>query len=465
VLPTGLVLNPLTGAITGTAVTLGQSYDFVITASNGYVDATTDHITGTVLPEHIAPSWTDQSLGDFRLGQTVTDGVEADGDPVISYFLSDGALPTGVTLDGVTGALSGTPTVLGESYSFELNASSIWGDVYATYSGLVLPALAAPAWIDSELDEFRVGEPLTDGVEASGEPAPTYSVTGLPGWASLNPGTGAFSGTPTSAVAYDFTITAHNSQGDVDQRFVGTVQPAWIPPSFTDSTVAQARGGVFLDDQVLATGDAPITYSVTAGALPAWLSLGTTNGLLSGTPPLSAVGDTYSFTVTATGHGTASAAISGIVGAAPTAELTLDFVVGDTAVGSTFDFDVAGAGDAVPYSVTVNSTPIVVASGTTSLLGSAGGTAAIPAISAGAHSIVLLTYAADGTTRTTTVWFTVLRNGTIGAISLLGPLAYSEAALAGTGVEPLVPAGAAALLLLVGFAVLRTRKRLQVAAR
>jgi hypothetical protein len=113
--------------------------------------------------------------------------------------------------------------------------------------------------------------------------------------------------------------------------------------------------------------------------------------------------------------------------------------------------------------VTVNSTPVVVASGTTSVLGNAGGTAAIPAIGAGAHSIVLLTYAADGTTRTTTVWFTILRNGTIGAISLLGPLAYSEAALAGTGVDPMVPAGAAALLLLLGVAALRTRKRLQQA--
>jgi hypothetical protein len=463
VLPTGLLLNPLTGAITGTAVTLGESYDFVITASNGYVDAVTDHITGTVLPEHIVPAWTDSTLGAFRIGQTVTDAVAAAGDPTISYLVTTGALPTGVTINPQTGAFGGAPTVLGEHYSFEINAHSSWGDVYVTFDGDVLPALAAPVWLDDDLGELRVGETFTDGVSASGVPAPTYTVTGLPAWATLNASTGAISATPTSVVAYDFTITAQNSEGDVDVHFVGVVEPAWVAPSFTDSTVAQAQGGVFLDDRVLATGDGTITYSVPLGAMPSWLSLDTTNGLISGTPPLVAIGDPYSFTVTATGHGTATATISGVVAAAPSTELTLDFAVGDLAAGSPFGFDIAGAGDAVPYSVTVNSTPVVVASGTTSALGAASGTAVIPSIGAGAHSIVLLTYASDGTARTVTVWFTVLRNGTIGAISLLGPLAYSEAALAGTGVDPALPVGAAALLLFLGVVALRVRKRLQQA--
>jgi len=305
-----------------------------------------------------------------------------------------------------------------------------------------------------------VGETLSDGLTANGEPVPTYSVTGKPSWLTLDATTGAISASPTAEDAYDFTITATNSQGHVDQRFTGTVLPAWAAPSFTDDSIARLQGGVYLDDQVLADGDGTITYSVPLGAMPSWLTLTTTNGLISGTPPLSAVGEPYSFTVTATSaHGSDTATISGVVAGAPVGEIEPAFQVGDIAAGAEFDYGVSGMGDTVPFSVTVNSTPVVVASGSTSSLGSASGLAALPmGIAAGAHSIVLLSYAADGSPRTTTLWFTVLSNGTIGAISLLGPLSVTAAALPsmGTDAGPTLLVGL--LMLLAGLAVVRRRR-------
>ncbi len=52
---------------------------------------------------------------------------------------------------------------------------------------------------------------------------------------------------------------------------------------------------------VAATGDAPITYAVTSGALPGGLSLNTSTGVISGTGTNDvAAATTYNFTITAT---------------------------------------------------------------------------------------------------------------------------------------------------------------------
>ena len=50
-------------------------------------------------------------------------------------------------------------------------------------------------------------------VTASGSPAPTYTATGLPAGLTLNPSTGALSGTPSAAGAYNVTVTATNAGG------------------------------------------------------------------------------------------------------------------------------------------------------------------------------------------------------------------------------------------------------------
>jgi hypothetical protein len=341
------------------------------------------------------------------------------------------------------------------------------GDATVVYeanwnSGLTIYNNVPPTWSDDTLAQPRLGSAYSDSVVATtvGTPSTiTYSVTGdVPSWLSFSAGT--FTATnPTDQDPHTFTVQATSAYRYTTKTFTLTAANAWIAPSFTDGDVATAQAGVYLDDEVFATGDGPIVYSVTGGALPSWLTLDASSGAITGTPPLSAAGQFYWYTVTATGHGVANVLIAAVVAPAPSVALDIGFAVGDLAAGSTFDFDITGAGDSVPYSVTVNSAPFVAASGLTSALGAATGTGAIQsAIDAGAHSIVLTTTASDGTVRTVTVWFTVLRDGTIGAISLLGPIAFIDlAALASTGSAVTPPLAMALAVGLLGIFLYRRR--------
>lgn len=97
--------------------------------------------------------------------------------------------------------------------------------------------------------------------------------------------------------------------------------------------------------------------------------------------------------------------------------------------------------------LTVHSTPRSIAMGTVTGGATVTLSGVLPAgLEAGAHSLVFDGVAQDGSAVSGTVWFTVMRNGTIGAVSLTGPVAYTEAALAMTGADA-VPALAGGLTL------------------
>jgi hypothetical protein len=74
---------------------------------------------------------------------------------------------------------------------------------------------AVPTWTDTTLARPRRNVVYSDGVSASGLPAPTYSIISgsLPAGLTLNSTTGAITGTPTDINSYSWTIRASNSAG------------------------------------------------------------------------------------------------------------------------------------------------------------------------------------------------------------------------------------------------------------
>ena len=140
--------------------------------------------------------------------------------------------------DGGKLGLKGTTTSLLQEENAEIAMAFSFGGGGGGSSGTIARASGsqgvviwrferrvAPTWTDRTIMPMTSCVAYTDGVLASGVPAPTYSVTSgsIPAGLTLNSTTGAITGTPTVSGPYGFTITATNSAGSISQAFLDTI--------------------------------------------------------------------------------------------------------------------------------------------------------------------------------------------------------------------------------------------------
>lgn len=115
---------------------------------------------------------------------------------------------------------------------------------------------------------------------------------------------------PDTTVLY-FTVAGTPNVGDIDDA--GQTGPlVWtasltidgtVPPVWSDTLLAAMRVDSVYADAVAATSPTAVTYSVSAGSLPAGLLLGSSSGAVTGTPTCALEPCTYSFEITATNVG------------------------------------------------------------------------------------------------------------------------------------------------------------------
>ncbi|WP_200899266.1 putative Ig domain-containing protein, partial [Janthinobacterium sp. KBS0711] len=403
----GSSANPITLNLSGGAAT---SVAVASAAGHGTATASGNSITYTPAAGYSGPdffSYTASNGGGTSAAAvvtiTVTPSVPIAGAVSATVAYGSSANPITLNLSGgaatsvavASAAGHGTATVSGTSITYTPTAG------YAGPDSFIYTASNAGGTSASATVTVTVGNPsvsltpatlpnptaeaaYTATLAATGGTAPyTYSVTSgtLPVGLSLNTATGVLSGTTNVAGSFPVSIkVADSSTGagapfSASNSYTLTVVAPVI--SVTPGSLAVPKVATAYSQQLSASGGvAPYAYTVSAGSLPAGLTL-SSSGLLSGTPT---AGGSFTLTVQAadahqfTGTQSytlvvSSANISLTPATLPNATAEAAYTATLTAAGGTAPYTFSVSSGTLPAGLSLNAATGVL-SGTTNVAGS-----------------------------------------------------------------------------------------------
>lgn len=278
-LPPGLVLSP-TGEISGTPTAAG-TFNFTVTVTDDNEFAT-DLVLGMTVT---APAITlTSNIPAGRIGQIYNGSISATGGAApVTYAVTTGTLPDGLTLDTATGAIAGTPTAAGTS-TVTITAKDANDFTAARSVEFVIATNMGTATLGA-LDTPVYGQSYSDSVVATGGTSPyLYALTAgaLPTGLSLDPISGAVTGTPTVTGNFSFTVRATDHAGLINQQAYSftIAAPEMVitvnPPSGREDELYPST------PVTITGGTAPYIYTMEDA--PQGIEINPSTGVITGTP-------------------------------------------------------------------------------------------------------------------------------------------------------------------------------------
>ncbi|MEO6326575.1 MAG: putative Ig domain-containing protein, partial [Thermoanaerobaculia bacterium] len=279
------------------SVAAGTVISNTATASSSTPDPTPGNESGstttTVCGITFSPAFLPQGTNGVAYSQAVT---ALPAGPAYLYSVV-GTLPGNVTLNPVTGVLSGSNPLTG-TYPITITATDPGGCSGSVSYVLVIKCAATSITVSASplanpgiLPGGQVSQTYSQSTfSASGGASPyTYTGFGLPIGLSINGSTGLLSGTPSAGQqgVYHVTVVANDNAGcpgsvTYDLYIAG---PAACPSITMPATISNGDVNSAYSDTVAATGGtAPMQYLITSGALKPGLSLNSATGAITGMP-------------------------------------------------------------------------------------------------------------------------------------------------------------------------------------
>lgn len=195
-----------------------------------------------------------------------------------TWAMTGGTLPPGMTFNN--SQLSGIPTASG-SYQFTVQVTDAAGktgskQLTLTVIGAIVVTCNSCTTNPMTLPYGALGVPYSATLSASGGTAPyTWSIasgSSLPAGLTIDPTSGTISGTPTATQApTQFTVQVTDSESPISKA---TAQFTLTIIGVTTSSLPNANINTpYSQGVTVGGGQAPFTWTITAGQLPAGLSL------------------------------------------------------------------------------------------------------------------------------------------------------------------------------------------------
>jgi len=341
---------PAVASVNGTALPVKVR----VTAADGRVATGTFTI---VVASGNAPAFsTAEILPGARIGLAYRGVLAATGGVSPYTFEAVSSLPQGLSLSAA-GFLSGV-LAAEETHTFLLrvrgsNGASAIKEFTLKVTPSPVPVTTGPARI-SATNGVALNEPITT-VGGATPYSWALSSGSLPAGISLNGTTGRISGTPLALATANFSTTVTDANGKT-HTFAHALSVLPNRPMISSAVLPTALTGDAYNHVFQATGGkTPYSWSATT-TLPAGLSL-STNGTLSGTPLIEAVGNhTLSIRVTgATGDASTVRFPLQILRSDVLAITTSNFSAGQ--VGQAYSTALARTGGIAPYQWSVDALP------------------------------------------------------------------------------------------------------------